>query len=354
MDLNNPNNVGILRPVEWIEQTTDVWVKFVTPIAKSTMETMRERIKQQSEEFKEFENDDDDPNSDIGAILGFNIGGKQANLELGKNANFEEIILSVGKASFSAQIGAAIADLSRVATYGSEFGIPLFQSKAVLLPYGVSEFAKEVDINKIEVEQYLALREVAGIRLFQAFPWLGSHLISLISSYSENIHFNFENLAEEVGEMLLENPNEMLGNLQSQDFAFKPTDDQKKQIAKMELILGLIDGWIDYVTFRSGLVDLSNIVKMKEYVSRYRLSGESYGKAFQNLIGITLHPTKAREASILWEKLYQEKGNVEAEKVWRHIDSVDSFIKENNHIFKVKKGDLDDLEIKHDWDSLLS
>ena len=78
-------------------------------------------------------------------------------------------------------------------------GLPLLASTdAAILPAGVAEFAKDLDVPEDEVRMYLAVREAATERLYARVPWLRGAVLGAVETYSREISVDTAGIEEAV------------------------------------------------------------------------------------------------------------------------------------------------------------
>lgn len=345
--LDDHQNFSIIRPTQWIDDTYEVWCRLALPNAKSSQNAFREQIKKQMGEIS-----DEMP----GALLGLNINGKETTLDLDSGAPIEDIVLSLSKNSFESQAGKSLGELSSIILYGSQYNIPISECKITLLPFNIQKFAKNNNIDFNQLSQMLMTKEIASVRLFKNTPWLKGYVLSIIESYSHSIKNNLESLASKIESIDVENMDDISNLVNSSDIDPLVTDEQKKLLKKLEVVLALIESWVEFVSFRASVAHIQDYSKISEALVRYKITNSTTESIFKNLIGIRLKSSQisslSNKALKIWEKLYSDADDIsEIDSIWGSQNSIDELILNNYNSFGIESNDI---KIEHDWDSLLS
>ncbi|MTA52915.1 MAG: hypothetical protein F2945_02170, partial [Actinobacteria bacterium] len=102
-----------------------------------------------------------------------------------------------GGVIFATQLGETIKTTAGSVTGGADIGIPLLgKNRPALIATNCNAWGAELGIPEAELRYYLALREVAGVRLFNNVPWLREYITAAIKSYSAGIKVNIEKIQE--------------------------------------------------------------------------------------------------------------------------------------------------------------
>jgi putative hydrolase len=362
------DKIMIMRPIDWLDQSFNMWEKIITPIAKGTNDSMHENLHEQFGGLEEMTGE----NHPI-SKLGFNINGQEDIFPINSNMSIEDMMMTASKTSFSVQVGTSLSFLAKEAVCGTDFGFPLFEKTLVMVPQNVEKLAKEFELPIGQVVAYLCLREAAAERLFDRVPWLAGHLLSIIQKYAEGIDYDINSIQEKIMDQMGDfDPTNMAGNMSGMNAAITnlsqagdlipKTQAQKESQERLEVILSIIEGWIDWISFRAGAAQLDKIGDLRELMTRRRITGGKGENSFAKTIGINLRPTLCRESSKFWEKMYLEKGLDFGDSLWstpdklptkKGLDNPEDFL---NGIEGTSKANSakDDVKIEHDWDSLLS
>ncbi|EIV95746.1 zinc-dependent metalloprotease [Frankia sp. QA3] len=304
--------------VEWIEKTLPVWRTLCDPIAAKVVEAMRTGISSGLSqlggggiELPSELRDALPPGVDLSALMA--AGGP-----------IMQMMNQVGGMLFGAQVGQAIGTLAAEVVSSTEVGLPLGPAgTAALVPAGVAAFGTGLEIPEDEVRIYLALREAASNRLFAHVPWLRAHVLGAVEEYARGIAVDTEavgRVMRMVDPTALMNPERLSEALGEDVFNDATTPEQKAALARLELILALIEGWVDHVTDAAATGHLPAAGRLREMVRRRRAEGGPGEQTFSTLVGLSLRPRKLREAAALWAALAEARGREGRDAVWAHPD----------------------------------
>lgn len=103
---------------------------------------------------------------------------------------------------------------------------------------------------------------------------------------------------------------------------FKPasTETQLEILSRLELLLALIEGWVDHVTNRAVATWLPNAAQLGEVVRRRRAAGSPTQDVFNQLLGLDLRPRLVRDAENLWAAVEHDSDVPGRDAVWAHPD----------------------------------
>jgi putative hydrolase len=290
---------GVMAPQawsrsEWVERTVPVWRQLCDPIAARMVETM-------------------------GGAIGAAGLPAEAQAMAGPLMG---MMKQMGSMMVGSQIGQALGTLAREVVGTTDVGLPLSDT-AALLPGGIADFSKGLELPASEVRLYLALREAAYHRLFQHVPWLRTHLLGAVEEYAKGITVDVSALEEQLRGLDVGNP-ERLQEMLSGGGLLKPaeTDRQKAALARLETTLALVEGWVATVVDAAAEGKLPSAGALAETVRRRRASGGPAERTFATLVGLELRPRRLREAAALWQALQAAKGVEGRDAVWGHPDLV--------------------------------
>jgi putative hydrolase len=103
-------------------------------------------------------------------------------------------------------------------------------------------------------------------------------------------------------------------------FEPKATPEQTQALERLEILLALIEGWVQAVV-NAALGDrLPGAAALGETLRRRRATGGPAEQTFATLVGLELRPRKLREAAALWERLTQAAGVDARDAIWQHPD----------------------------------
>lgn len=303
-----PGTPEVLSRADWVEKTLEAWVKFANPVAKSVNEALTSVIE---ERFRDVDNAE---------VKGLFAGVVPIPLPEGMN-NPAQLMKLLGNTSFAMQLGQAAGALSHEVHGSFDQGLALLQNPAGgLIPYNCIEYAKVWELDVTEVMNYLALREAAHARLFASAPWLMPRFEALIIKYANGISIDLEAMEEQLRDVETMNPEAISGAVNLQNIGSNDSEEQRQALHSLETLLALVEGWVDCVTWQSGMAHIVHIEQLREMMRRERAAGGPAEVTFESLLGLHLRPRRMREASQLWEKLTRERGIEERDSLWSHPD----------------------------------
>lgn len=303
-----PGTPEVLSRADWVEKTLEAWVKFANPVAKSVNEALTSVIE---ERFRDV---------DDAEVKGLFAGVVPIPLPEGMN-NPAQLMKLLGNTSFAMQLGQAAGALSHEVHGSFDQGLALLQNPAGgLIPYNCIEYAKVWELDITEVMNYLALREAAHARLFASVPWLMPRFEALIIKYANGISIDLEAMEEQLRDVETMNPEAISGAVNLQNIGSNDSEEQCQALHSLETLLALVEGWVDCVTWQSGMAHIVHIEQLREMMRRERAAGGPAEVTFESLLGLHLRPRRMREASQLWEKLTRERGIEERDSLWSHPD----------------------------------
>ena len=148
-----------------------------------------------------------------------------------------------------------------------------------------------------DVLLYLALREAAHQRLFAGVPWLRDHVIGAVTDYAEGIEVNVEGIQQRVEEQMRgidpTNPEAMQQLLEGGMFELPDSPAQKAALERLEVVLALVEGWVDEVVSQATDERMPSAGKLQEAVRRRRAAGGPAEQTFATLVGLELRPAPA-------------------------------------------------------------
>ena len=305
-------NADVLTPSGWAEATMDSWIKLAQPVAKSMNEALT---------------------SVFADRLGGSLDGEVSSMFAGPVPipipeglkDPRKLMELLGSTSFAMQLGQASGTLAHEVFGSFDQGLVMTKNPAgALLPENIEKFAKELEIPLPEVASFLALRESAHARLYNAVGWLMPRVESLIIKYANGISIDLDAVEEQLRDADEMNPEGIAGAVNMAKVGMNETDEQKEALHSLETLLALVEGWVDSVTWRAGAPFLPHIEQLREMMRRRRASGGPAEQTFENLMGLKLRPRKLREASALWDRISQEEGSDARDAHWSHPDQLPS------------------------------
>jgi putative hydrolase len=300
-DLTTAGLVGAAwSSAEWVEATMPVWTDLVEPVAAGVTDA-------------------------VGTALTGQLGQLG---ELGDSALPEGMLDQAGPmlrrmhgSMFSMQLGQGTGTLAREVLTGCEVSLPLVPAPTVvLMPAAVREFAAGLEVDEPQARLYLAVREVARVRLFGAVPWLAPALLAAVRDYAADISIDTTAIEEAVGSIDPSDPEAVQQALQGRMFAPQHSPAQQAALARLETLLALVEGWVDVVADRATRAHLPQADALAEAVRRRRATGGPAEKAFGALVGLELRPRRLRDAANLFAALEDSGGAAARDGAWRHPD----------------------------------
>jgi putative hydrolase len=221
------------------------------------------------------------------------------------------------------QLGTSIGQLAVSITGANDVAIPLFgSSEARLIPENVTKWSQGLDIPTDEVRIFLAVREAAASRLFSHSPWLSEYIQAAITAYGAGIKIDIDSIQEqaeralETGELDINNPESISVAISSGLFKPEQSPSQDAALEKLEIILALIEGWIDYVSTKAVGDRLPSYPALSETLRRGRATKSPTQQLFATLLGLEVSPRKMRECSHFWFEVESEIGLAGRDQRW--------------------------------------
>ena len=297
-DLTTPGLTGAAwSRAEWVEATMPVWTDLVEPVAAGVTDA-------------------------VGTALAGQLGQLgEAGLPEGMLDQAGPMLRRMHGSMFSMQLGQGTGTLAGEVLTGCEVSLPLVPAPTVvLMPAAVREFAAGLEVDEPQARLYLAVREVARVRLFGAVPWLAPALLAAVRDYAADISIDTTAIEEAVGSIDPSDPEAVQQALQGRMFAPQPSPAQQAALARLETLLALVEGWVDVVSDRATREHLPQADALGEAVRRRRATGGPAEKAFGALVGLELRPRRLRDAANLFAALEESGGPGARDGAWRHPD----------------------------------
>lgn len=209
---------------------------------------------------------------------------------------------------------------------GTELGFNLLDASDVLLvPSNVAQFTRDLDTPETDVVLYLLLREAARQRLFHSVGWLSPQLSALLAHYSREITIDFDAIAsqfrpEEMTGLSLEDVVKVGESVKGSFFRPSRTPAQLEILERLEVLLALVEGWVDHVVTQAASPWMPHAAQLEEVIGRRRGSASPVNGVFKELLGLDLHPRLVRDARNLWAAVQHSRGLEGRDAVWGHPD----------------------------------
>ncbi len=295
-DMTEPGGRPLLMTrQDWARATLPVWQEMSEPVSNALARAIAEIIEDQAPE-------------EIKGVLGGS-----------------PILGTMTTSLFRLQLAGVVGRLSQEVISGGDIGIPLMQGsddhdvRAGLLPQNIDQFAEGLGVGPEEVDLYVAIRELAHQRLFRHARWLRLHVLSLVGDFARGIHIDGDKLMDLAESITPSNPEEISKILSSGALLPDRTDSQERALVRLETMLALIEGWVDHIT-RQATNRLPDADKIAEAIRRRRATGGPAEHAFQTLVGLELRPRRLREATAMWDALFERYGAEQRDALWTHPD----------------------------------
>lgn len=285
---------------EWVEATMPVWTDLVEPVAEGVTAAVGDAMAGQLENLPE-------------GALPEGVAGMldQAG----------PMMRRMHGSMFSMQLGQGVGTLAGEVVTGCEVALPLVPAPTVaLLPQALRELSEGLEVDEPQARLYLAVREVARVRLFAAVPWLGPAVLAAVRDYAAGITIDTEAIEEAARSIDPSDPQAVQEALQGKMFAPQHSPGQTAALARLETLLALVEGWVDVVTEKAVSSHLPSAAALGESVRRRRASGGPAEKTFHALVGLELRPRRLRDAANLFRALEDSGGPSARDAAWRHPD----------------------------------
>ncbi len=286
------SDVTLRSRQQWVDATLPVWQEMAEPVASSIAGALTRAMQEHApEEAQEM------------------------------LAGAERILRNVGGTMFAMQLGNVVGQLAGETIAGGDFGFPLLQDEATLLPVNLRTLAEGLEIPEDQVRIWTAGRELAHARLFHHARWLRLHVLSSVREYAEGIRIDVERLEQLAEGFDPSNPEELREALSSGALIPPKTEEQQEALARLETTIALIEGWVDCVT-EAATERLPKRDAIAETVRRRRATGGPAEKAFGTLVGLEIRPRRLREAAAFWRAVTEAVGPEARDSLWDQPDLV--------------------------------
>lgn len=291
---------------DWINYSIDGWQSFTTPLVEGIAEAMQRMLPS-----------GEDSDGAIPGIPGMTgIPGMPM-------INISQLMAGFMGTMIRTQLGRSIGKFATTVTSAHDAAIPLSASTtAFMIPENVRAWGDGLGIDTREVEIYLALREAAAARLFAATPWLKEHLHSLVSRFGRGINIDVESMQRQAedalsrGEFDPSDPVSMQNAIAQGIFTPEESDAQRIALAQLELILALIEGWIDLVVNEAAGNRLTSLSQLRETQRRRRATQSPTQELFASLIGLEVSPRTIRECANFWLQVTSALSIEDRDQLW--------------------------------------
>ena len=255
---------------DWLDSSVANWAKMIEPLADGMATALTNVLKQ--------------------TPLGEMSEDGEAGASGPELAAIAPIMRAFMGSLIASQLGTSVGQLAVSITGANDVAIPLFtQSEARLVPQNIAKWSEGLDIPVDEVRIFLAIREAAASRLFSHTPWLSKYIQDAITAYGAGIKIDIDSIQEqaeralETGELDINNPESISVAINSGLFKPEQSPSQDAALAKLEMALALIEGWIDYVTTKAVGDRLPSYPALSETLRRRRATKSPTQQLFATL-----------------------------------------------------------------------
>lgn len=209
---------------------------------------------------------------------------------------------------------------------GTELGFDLLGTGEVtMLPTNVAQFTRDLEVKESDIVLYLLLREAARQRLFSSVGWLSPQLSALLAHFSREITIDFDAIAnqfrpENFEGMSIEDVVAVGESVRGSFFQPASTPTQLEILERLEVLLALVEGWVDHVVAKATAPWMPNAPQLEEIMNRRRASATPVSSVFSELIGLDLKPRLVRDARNLWAAVEHDRAVDGRDAVWGHPD----------------------------------
>ena len=302
---------------EWIEQTLPAWQRYVEPVAES----MQQLTTMMPGGTDLATVNPDELLAQLPASMRDMFPDGLPPQLLQMMGPMMQMASRMGAMAFSAQLGQALAALAQEVLGSADIGIPLTQSGDVaLVPVNIEAFGDGLELPRSEVLVYLAMRESAHQRLFAHVPWLRARLVGAIEAYARGVRLDTSRIEEIAGSIDPSNPQALQDLLAGGVLQPEDTPEQAAAIARLQVMLALIEGWVDDVVTTAAADRLTAAPALQEALRRRRAAGGPAEKTFGTLVGMDLRPRAMREAAAVFAALRATGSAAERDALWAHPD----------------------------------
>ncbi|OAH32453.1 zinc-dependent metalloprotease [Corynebacterium stationis] len=277
----------------WLDKTMPMWKRMVSPVAQHMADAQLESMPEEAREM------------------------------MGPIAN---MMTQMSGMNFGMQLGHALGDLARQALTGSDFGLPVAPTGiTAILPHNIQSIARDLKVPSQEILVYIAAREAARQRLFKHVPWLVERLVSSVEEYAMGLEIDTSHIEEATRDLNLESGDpqaiqDAIGKLQGMDLSPRITSRNASAVARLETLLALVEGWVEYVVNEALSSRIPSTPAMARAWQNRRNSGGSAEKAFAKVVGIEFGAPKVEAAAELWRRSTIAVGVDKRDHVWDHPD----------------------------------
>ncbi len=280
---------------DWLDSSLAGWQRLVEPLAEGMAAALTSVI------------------TDSGAQFGAEFGvpeGVETTPEMLQGIGL--LLRSFMGSMIATQLGQSIGLLATTVTGSHDVAIPLYDKiETHLIPQNVKAWGEGLDIPEDEIRIYLALREAVAARLFTHAPWLSQYIHDAFAAYGKGIRVDLNSIQEQAesavnsGELDINNPESISSAISQGLFTPEQSPAQDAALAKLEMILALIEGWIDHVVTSTATDRIPSLPALNETLRRRRAASSPTQQLFATLLGLEVSPRMMRECATFWGQVLE-------------------------------------------------
>ena len=136
-----------------------------------------------------------------------------------------------------------------------------------------------------------------------------------MTQYGKGIRIDIESIQRQAedamasGELDINNPASINVAINQGMFMPEQSAQQAAALERLEMVLALIEGWVDHVVTMAGKDRLPAFLSLHEMQRRNRATNSPAQQLFASLLGLEVSPRKSRECSIFWGELVSLGGD---------------------------------------------
>jgi putative hydrolase len=330
---NREAKVRVITGSTWIEETLATWIKLGSPYINGMTQNTVSGLREQLDSLGDMLGDQsDDAQGTPAAHLAFNINGFGGDVPVDSPDALESMLTTLNTTMLSEQTGSVVGSLAPSVFCGTDYAYPFFNRDYVFIDHNIATYQDKDGVPE-NFMAYIVVREVTSMRLFNSAKWIGGYIQTLLENVADGVNLKIMDPSV-LGDLsdidLTDKENLEKIMKEKSDDLLKFTDSQQIAIDKLKTILALIEGWVDYVSFRAAVANIPEIGKMKETFLRRRLSGHSPETAFSKVIGYNIENRLYVEATKFWERYAAQQGGAGIDNIWRRPDSLPKALDEKS------------------------
>jgi putative hydrolase len=181
--------------------------------------------------------------------------------------------------------------------------------------------------------------------LYASNRWLSDQIVTQVREFAAGLRVDvdqIQSLAESIDPTDQDSINQLM---QAGSLVSHRTEEQEAALARIELMLALIEGWADFVT-ELACKRLPSLAAIAELFARHRATSGALEKTFETLLGLELQPKLRRETKAMWQSVDRALGGQKRDSLWSHPDQLPSEEEVTNPVQLIARlgSDGDDLD----------